>query len=74
MGPGLSMSGGALQRIPPNANNEDQIRVLNDVVDRLNSILKTQVFSDGTSKRMILGYQKDGWVCWQYRSTSINSK
>ena len=34
---------------------------MNDVINRLNALLKTQTFSDGTSKRMLLGYQKDGW-------------
>lgn len=61
MGPGLSMSGGALQRISPTASKEEQTAALNDIVDRLNAILKSQVFSDGTTKRMIIGYQKDGW-------------
>lgn len=58
---GLNMQGGMLQRIPPTAPREVQISVLNDVIDRLNALLKSQVFSDGTSKRMLIGYQKDGW-------------
>lgn len=58
---GLPMKGGMLQRIPPNANEQQKTVILNDVIDRLNSQLKTQVFSDGVSKRMLIGYQKDGW-------------
>lgn len=61
MGPGLQMNGGTLQRIPPTATKEEQAAVLNDIVDRLNAMLKTQVFTDGVSKRMIIGFQKDGW-------------
>lgn len=58
---GLSMDGGMLPKVPPNATREQQIAVLNDVIDRLNALLKTQVFADGTTKRMLIGYQKDGW-------------
>lgn len=58
---GMSMQGGMLQRIPPNASNQQQMAILNDVIDRLNNLLKSQIFSDGTTKRMIIGYQKDGW-------------
>jgi len=58
---GLKMQGGTLQRVPPNATQQQQITILNDVIDRLNNLLKTSVLSDGTSKRMIFGYQKDGW-------------
>lgn len=61
MGPGLSMQGGTLQNIPPNASREEQTAALNDVINRLNGMLKQQVFSDGTTKRMIIGYQKGGW-------------
>lgn len=61
MGPGLSMSGGTLQNIPPNASREEQTAALNDVINRLNGLLKQQIFSDGTSKRMLIGYQKNGW-------------
>jgi hypothetical protein len=59
--PGLSMDGGTLQRLPPNATREQQIAVLNDVIERLNSLLKTQIFADATSKRLLIGYQPSGW-------------
>lgn len=61
MPPGLPMQGGTLQRVPPTASREQQVAVLNDIIDRLNSMLRTQVFSDGSNKRMLIGYQKDGW-------------
>lgn len=64
MGPGLlgqSMNGGQLSPIPPNAPREVQIAAINDIMVRLNGLLKAQVFSDGNSKRMLIGYQKDGW-------------
>lgn len=58
---GLSLDGGTLQRVPPNASREEQIGVLNDIVDRLNNLLKSQMFSDGTNKRYINGFYKGGW-------------
>lgn len=60
-GLGLSMSGGTLQNLPAAASREEQINALNDVINRLNSMLKSQIFSDGTTKRMIIGFQKNGW-------------
>lgn len=60
-GLGLSMQGGTLQNISPNASREEQMSVLNDVINRLNGMLKTTVQSDGTNKRYLQGYQSGGW-------------
>lgn len=61
MQPGLSMSGNYLQNIAPNASRDEQIAALNDVINRLNGLLKTQIFADATSKRLLIGYQQNGW-------------
>jgi len=58
---GIGLDGGFLPNVPPNASAQVQNAALNDVINRLNGLLKTQVFSDGTSKRMLFGFQKDGW-------------
>lgn len=58
---GVGLKGGALAPVPPNAPQQVQIAALNDVINRLNILLKTQVFADGSTKRMLFGYQKDGW-------------
>jgi hypothetical protein len=58
---GLDLTGGTLQSLSPNASKEEQTVVINDIINRLNDQLKQMVFSDGTSKRLILGYQKGGW-------------
>lgn len=58
---GLGLDGGFLPPVPPNATQQVQIAALNDVINRLNQLLKTQTYSDGISKRMLFGYQKDGW-------------
>lgn len=58
---GLQLNGGSLPRIAPNASVEDQIAAINSVIDRINVQLQSQTYSDGTSKRMLIGFQKDGF-------------
>lgn len=58
---GLQMQGNFLNEIPPNAPLQTQIAAINGVIRRLNDSLKGQILSDGTNKRMIFGFQKDGW-------------
>lgn len=58
---GQPLSGGSLPRLEPTASKEEQTVVINDIVDKLNEMLKTQIFADGSAKRMLIGYQKDGW-------------
>lgn len=64
MGPnalGMSLTGGTLNEIAPNATREDQIAAINDIIARLNAQLRSQTFTDGTNKRYINGFQKGGW-------------
>lgn len=58
---GAGLAGGYLPPVTPGSSQEVQIKALNDVIARLNGLLKTQVFSDGQNKRMIIGYQQNGW-------------
>lgn len=58
---GQPLTGGTLQLLSPNASKEEQTAVINDVINHLNASLKTQVYADATSKRMLIGYQKGGW-------------
>lgn len=58
---GMQMQGGELQRLSPDSTKSEQTARLNEIIDRLNTSLKTQIFSDGENKRLIIGYQKDGW-------------
>ena len=37
---GQSLSGGTLNPVPPNASREQQITAINDIINRLNAILK----------------------------------
>lgn len=58
---GLPMNGGMLNRVAATASTQEIAVGLNDAIDRLNGLLKSQIFADGTTKRMLIGYQKDGW-------------
>lgn len=58
---GLQMQGGFLQPLPPTADIGQVILVMNDIVSRLNDQLKSQVYTDGATKRMLIGYQENGW-------------
>lgn len=58
---GAPLNGGFLNEVPPNATREVQISTLNDIIRRLNELLKTQIFSDGSNRRMLFGFQKNGW-------------
>ena len=58
---GQGLAGGYLNTLPPNASREEQIAAINDMVNRLNSMLKTQVYSDGESKRYIQGFSNGRW-------------
>jgi len=58
---GLTMQGGTLRPLPPSASNEEQSAVLNDIINRLNAQLQSQVFTDGTTKRFVQGYAAGRW-------------
>lgn len=58
---GNPMDGGWLNRIPPNSSPEVQIAAINGIIDRLNDLLKSQIYSDGTSRRLLIGFQAGGF-------------
>lgn len=53
--------GKSLPYVPPNAPVQQQIAALNRVIDIINSFQNSITFSDSQSRRMIIGYQRDGW-------------
>lgn len=59
--PGLSLQGGFIPRLPGGVSQDQLIGALNDIIDRLNNQLQGQVYSDGANKRMLIGYQLNGW-------------
>lgn len=58
---GMQMQGGELQRLAPTATKEEQSARLNEIIDYLNNLLKSQVFADGGSKRYVQGYAPGRW-------------
>lgn len=58
---GQQLDGGTLNTLAPNASQEETIAALNDIIRRLNAMLKTQVYSDSESKRYIQGFAEGRW-------------
>jgi len=57
----MPLNGKTLPYVPPAADQSQQIRAINQIIDIINAFQQQIVFSDGTNKRMIIGYQKDGF-------------
>lgn len=55
------MAGDALPYVPTNAPTSQQIAAINRIIDRLNDMLSQITLSDGSNRRMFIGYQQDGW-------------
>lgn len=58
---GMQMNGNNLESVAPNATREEQITVINNIISRLNGLLKSQIFTDGKNKRYVNGYLAGGW-------------
>lgn len=58
---GMALDGGTLSVLPGGASVEQLTAALNDIINRLNAQLQTQVYSDTQNQRMLIGYQQDGW-------------
>lgn len=54
-------SGDALPYVPSAAPAGQQIAAINRIIDRLNAMLKSQIYSDGTNRRLLIGYQQGGF-------------
>ena len=64
MGPGIlgqRLDGGTLNTLSPNSSKEEMTAALNDIIIRLNTMLKLQTFSDGESRRYIQGHVVGRW-------------
>lgn len=58
---GHQMEGGTLPTLPAGASLDEQATVLNNIITRLNDMLKAQVYSDTASKRFVQGYMPGRW-------------
>lgn len=64
MGPGIlgqRLDGGTLNTLSPNSSKEEMVAALNDIIIRLNTMLKVQTFSDSESRRYIQGHVAGRW-------------
>lgn len=57
----MPINGNTLPYVPTAASQDQQIAAINRLVDIINSFQESITFSDGQSRRMIIGYQKGGW-------------
>jgi len=57
----MPLKGNTIPYVPTAASPQQQIAAINRIIDIINAFQQSITFSDGTSKRMIIGYQKDGW-------------
>ena len=57
----MALTGNTIPYIPTAATQQQQIAAINRVIDIINSFQQSITFSDDQNKRMIIGYQKDGW-------------
>lgn len=57
----MPLNGSTLPYVPPAADQSQQIRAINQIIDIINAFQQQISFSDGTNKRMIIGYQKNGF-------------
>lgn len=58
---GISPDTGQLPQLPQNAVKAEYISMINRLVDAHNQELIAKIYSDSETRRMIIGYQKDGW-------------
>lgn len=57
----MALSGSTIPYVPPAATPQQQIAAINRIIDVINAFQQQIVFADENSKRMLIGYQKDGW-------------
>lgn len=57
----MPLNGNTLPYVPPTADSQQQIAAINRIIDIINAFQQQIVFADDKSKRMLIGYQKDGW-------------
>lgn len=57
----MPLNGSSLPYVPTTAPVAQQIAALNRVIDIINGLQNSITFADDKSKRMFIGYQKDGW-------------
>lgn len=57
----MALNGNTLPYVPPSASVQQQIAAINRIIDIINAFQQSIVFADSKNKRMLIGFQKDGW-------------
>lgn len=58
---GFSLDIGQLPRLDPHATGAERISAINALIDAHNGFITYQVWTDGQNRRMLMGFQQDGW-------------
>lgn len=57
----MALNGSTLPYVPTTADPQQQIAAINRLIDIINGFQQQIIFADATNKRMLIGYQKNGW-------------
>lgn len=57
----MALTGQALPYVPPAASIQQQIAAINRIIDIINRFQNSITFADDETRRMFIGYMKDGW-------------
>lgn len=58
---GFNLQPGEIQRLPADADGPARVAKINELVDAHNKLITQQIWTDGKTRRMLVGYQFDGW-------------
>ena len=70
---GFHLDTGELQRIPADADGPARIAAINSLIDAHNERIERSIWTDGVTRRMIVGYQKDGWGTGKHWGVKISA-
>lgn len=71
---GLHLATGELQRLPPNADGPARVDAINRLIDAHNARLSQQIWVDGQNRRMLVGYQENGWGTGKHWGIKISEE
>ena len=69
---GFHLDTGELQRIPADADGPARIAAINRLIDAHNERLNRLIWTDGVNRRMLVGYQENGWGTGKHWGVKIS--
>lgn len=65
---------GQIQRLSATANGTARVTAINQLIDAYNNSLQQQIWSDGSTRRMLIGYQLNGWGTGKHWGIKISEE